>query len=765
MVKRKPPGNKGRKPASKVTPRSGLPSRDEVLKYLESAPQKVGKREIARAFDIKGGDRIALKALLADMGAAGELVGNRKALRQKARISPVAVLAIVDRDNEGELIAEPVDWDSEDGPRPRILMLTASGPREGPDLAFGPGDRVLARVRRLETPDAFGYGHEAEAIKKLPAERRRLLGIFRAHPRGGGSIDPIDRRDMKTWPVQAGGEGGAENGDLVRFDIARVHAHGVPQARVAERLGNPRDQRQISLIAVHAHGIPDEFPDAVLREANALPPLTPEGRVDLTGLPLLTIDPVDARDHDDAVYARADDASRNPGGFVVTVAIADVAHYVRPGTRLDREAELRGNSCYFPDHVVPMLPERISNDACSLREGELRACLTVTMTFDATGAKRRHAFQRALMRSVAKLSYEEAQAAIDGKPTAKCAPLMTTVLEPLWAAYRCVTRARDVRAPLDLNLPELKIVMDATGQVARITIPDRLDAHRLIEEFMIQANVCAAETLEQNRTPCVYRVHDRPSKEKLESLRTFLETVHLALPKGEGLRPQEFNRILAAAKPLPVADLVNEVVLRSQAQAVYATANIGHFGLHLERYAHFTSPIRRYADLLVHRALVRALKLGVDGLPKEDDARLGDVAKAISDTERRAMAAERETADRLLASFLADRVGAEFHGRISGVTRAGLFVRLKDTGADGLVPISTLGGEFWHHDEAGHALVGSRSRLAYRLGDDVEVRLVEAIPTAGALRFEMISDGTAHGGSLGVRRTFKGLRRGRRHPR
>ena len=734
----------------------GLPSREDILKFIAESPGKVGKREIARAFGMKGGDRIQLKGLIADMTAEGDLVGNRKAVRRKGRVPPVAVLEIVDRDGEGELVAEPVAWELEDGPRPRILVLSVSGRKRGPDLALGPGDRVLARVTALEGRDVHGFVYEAEPMKKLPREKRRLLGIFRAHERGGGSIDPIDRRDLKTWPVREGGEGKARDGDLVRFDIVTRHGRGVPEARVAETLGNPAEQRQVSLIAVHAHGIPDEFPDIVLREAESLPPLEAEGRLDLTAVPLITIDPIDARDHDDAVHARPDDDPRNAGGHVVTVAIADVAHYVRPGTRLDREAEMRGNSCYFPDRVVPMLPERISNDLCSLREAEMRPCIAVAMTFDRQGRKLRHTFHRALMRSAAKLAYEEAQAAIDGRPSPKCEALLEGVLKPLWAAYACLKRGRDTRAPLDLDLPERKIVMDKAGNVSRISIPERLDAHRLIEEMMIQANVAAAETLEAQRTPCVYRVHDRLSKEKLASLRDFLETVEIRLPKGEGLRPVDLNRILEQAKAMPVSDLVNEVMLRSQAQAEYATRNIGHFGLHLDRYAHFTSPIRRYADLLVHRALIRALRMGEGGLPKEAEPRLDDVATQISQTERRAMAAERETADRLLAAWLADRVGAEFPARISGVTRSGLFVRLKETGADGLVPISSIGGEFWHHDEAAHALVGSRSGLSYRLGDDVEVRLVEAIPTAGALRFEMVSD---------AREQTDGDRRGRRLPR
>lgn len=763
---RKAPSGPTRKQASKPAPPGRLPTREEVLQFLQQSQGKVGKREIAKAFGIKGSERIELKALLADMAADGELVGNRKTLKRHGHVPPVAVIEVVDRDDEGDLIAEPVAWEEEAGRRPRILVLP-SGRRRGPEESFGVGDRILARIEQLESPDVHGYKYEAEPIKKLPREKRRLLGIFQNRPKGGGSIDPIDRRDMKTWPVRDGNEGGARDGDLVRFDILSRHRGGVPEARVAETLGNPKDQRQISLIAVHSYGIPDDFPDVVLREVEDLPELTNDGRADLTGIPLLTIDPRDARDHDDAVAAVPDTDPRNEGGFIVTVAIADVAFYVRPGTRLDREAELRANSVYFPDRVVPMLPERISNDLCSLREGELRPCMAVTMVIDRNGAKRRHQFRRGLMRSAAKLAYEDAQAAFDGKPGDKAKPLMEGALEPLWAAYQAMKRARDARAPLNLDLPERKIIMDAEGRVAKIIIPERLEAHRLIEEMMIQANVAAAETLEQHNSPCVYRVHDKPSKEKLANLARFLETLDIKLPKGEGLKPVDFNRILERARELPVTDLVNEVVLRSQAQAEYATQNIGHFGLHLHRYAHFTSPIRRYADLLVHRSLIRALKFGTDGLRKEDEPRLADVAKSISEAERRAMAAERETSDRLLSAHLADRVGAEFPARISGVTRSGLFVRLRETGADGFVPISTIGRDYWHHDEDLHALVGERTGLGFRLGDTVEVRLVEAVPTAGALRFELMSEGRRIEGASRTRRpgrprTPGNLRRRRR---
>jgi ribonuclease R len=750
--------------------RGGLPSKEAILDFIKSAFQDkrqvgaLGKREIARAFSVKGGDRVALKQLLAEMTEEGLLSGNRKGFKKPGTLPAVAVLEIVARDAEGDLVAEVAGGDvGADGRRQRVLVLPWRGARKS-EPALGQGDRILARLTRLEGAHAAGDRYEAEPIKRLPKEKRRQLGIFRVRTKGGGVIDPVDRKEMKEWPIAPGNEGGARDGDLVRFDLTRSSGRfSVPQARVVETLGNPQDQRKISLIAVHAYGLPDEFPPALLAEVEKLRAATPAGRTDLRALPLVTIDPADARDHDDAVHAAPDTDPANKGGWILHIAIADVAHYVHPGTRLDREARLRGNSVYFPDRVVPMLPERISNDLCSLREGEERPCLAVRLVIDKHGNKKSQALLRGIMRSAAKLAYEEAQTAVDGRPSAKCKPLIETVLKPLWGAYAALAAARDRREPLDLDLPERKVLLNKHGRVERIVVPQRLTAHRLIEEFMIQANVAVAEILEGKRAPVVYRVHDAPSKEKIVSLREFLDSLDLKLPSAGTLRAGDFNKLLHRAKSLPVADLVNEVVLRSQSQAVYAADNIGHFGLHLARYAHFTSPIRRYADLVVHRSLIRALGLGAGGLTDAEAAQLKDIAQEISDAERRAMSAERETTDRLIAGYLAERVGAKFGARISGTTRVGLFVRLDDTGADGFVPAATL-NDYYRHDETAHALVGDRTGDVYRLGDTVRVRLVEAVPSAGALRFEMLSPGTPggrnRGGPSGGRRRFM-RRRGR----
>jgi ribonuclease R len=723
------------KTTSKKQTSGALPSKQEILDFLQSSNSETGKREIARAFGVKGGDRIALKELLRSMADDGLIAGTRRKLSRPGILPPVTVLDIVERDADGEFVARPSTWPEDHGPPPRVLVRESKKER---GAAVGIGDRVLARITPLADAD---FAYEARPIKKLPHATRSHLGIFRALAGGGGIIDPVDRKQLKEWRVARGATHDAKAGELVRFEMASGSRFGGPNARIVARLGNPEDQRATSLIAIHAHGIPDSFPEPVLQEAEAASAAELKQREDLRKIPLVTIDPADARDRDDAVYAEPDSDPQNHGGWIVIVAIADVAVYVRPGSALDKEAKIRGNSVYFPDRVVPMLPERISNHLCSLQPDGDRPCLAVRMVFDRKGRKKHHRFVRGLMRSAAALRYEQAQAAIDGRPDDVTGPLLEPVLKPLWAAYATLCKARNDRSPLDLDLPERKILLDEAGRVRDVVTPPRLDAHRLIEEFMIAANVAAAEELESRRTPLIYRVHDQPSKEKLASLSEFLATLGLKLPKTGQIKPEHFNRILAATRSTPSAELVGEVVLRSQAQAEYSPGNFGHFGLNLRRYAHFTSPIRRYADLIVHRALIRALKLGDDGLTDAEMPILESIAEAISITERRAMAAERETADRLIAAYLADRIGARFAARVSGLVRTGLFVRLNETGADGFVPASSIGTEFFYHDEARQALIGEDTGAAFQLGDRVDVRLVECIPSAGAMRFELLSEG------------------------
>ena len=733
-------------------PASEFPSRAEILAFVAReraaaeaagpAPAKIGKREIARAFGVRGSARIGLKRLLKELEEEGALERRHKTLHSPGALPTLTLADIAARDRHGELLAIPIDWNEEEhGAAPKILVEFPRRRRPG-EPAPGVGDRALLRISQNPEAEADQPAYLGRVVKLVARARVKTLGVFRAAPAGGGRLLPVDKKALnRELLIAPGAENGAQDGDLVAADIAPNGRFGLASAKITERLGSMNSERAISLIAIRAHGVPDQFSKDALEDAERAAPASLSGREDWRSLPLVTIDPPDARDHDDAVHAAPDEDPANSGGFVLTVAIADVAAYVGPGRALDREALERGNSVYFPDRVVPMLPERISNDLCSLRENEDRPALAVRMVVARDGRKLRHTFQRIMMRSAAKLSYQQAQAAIDGAPDATSALLLESVLRPLWRAYDALKLAREKRGPLDLDLPERKLLLKPDGTVDRVVTPPRLEAHRLIEEFMILANVAAAETLEDARQVLIYRVHDEPTLEKMNNLAEFLSSLGIKLAKGQALRPAQFNAILERVNGSEHERLVNEVVLRSQAQAEYAAQNYGHFGLHLSRYAHFTSPIRRYADLIVHRALIRALRLGTDGLPDMEISELEEIATRISAAERRATAAERETTDRLIATWLADRIGEIFEGRIAGVTRAGLFVKLSETGADGFVPAATLGADYFRYDEGAHALIGNRTGETHRLGDTVSVKLVEAAPFAGALRFELLSEG------------------------
>lgn len=710
--------------------RRHFPSREEVLQFVSENPGKSSKRDISRAFGIRGIEKSELKRLLRQMADEGLIEKRGKRISRAGELPRVCVLDIVSRDKDGALLAVPAAWDIEtDGVRPTVRIRTF---RDKRGVTAGVGDRILARTERVSES---GVEYVAQVMKKIDSQRNLVLGVIRLSA-GAARLEPTARRKQELV-IATGSLGGAGDGDLVEVKVTRSGRFGPGNGEVVNVIGNIASEKAVSLIAIHEHGIPHVFPGEVIAEAEKITALKPgdAGHQDWLDMPLVTIDPADAKDHDDAVMAEPD--PDRPGGWIATVAIADVGWYVRPGTALDLHARKRGNSVYFPDRVVPMLPERISNDLCSLRQDQPRPALAVRMWFDADGRKKRHLFQRVMIRSRERLSYTQAQNAIDGT----AAPLPESVLAPLWDAWRCMKRGRAARAPLELDIPERKILLKEDGSVDRIVMPERLDAHRLIEEFMIQANVCAAETLEERRQKLVYRVHDAPSRDKLENLRDFLKSLNLSLVRAGNVRASHFNAILSNVSGSDREELINQVVLRSQSQAEYSPENIGHFGLNLMRYAHFTSPIRRYADLIVHRALITALDFGEGGMTRDQDATLDVVAADISVTERRAMAAERETVDRLVAGFLSERVGERFAARINGVTRAGLFVTLSETGADGFVPISRISEEYYIFDEASHLLRGEESGLTYQLGQEVEVRLAEAAPMAGALRFEMLSDG------------------------
>lgn len=705
-----------------------IPSKQEVLDYIRSQPGRVDKRELARAFNMKGTDKITLKAILKELEGSGQV--QRGAHRRFARpgaLPEVAVVEVTGTDTDGELFARPLVWEEEGRP-PRIFLA----PWQRGEVVAGVGDRVLCKLRRVRD-DAY----EARPIRLVGETKARVLGVYEANADGTGRVRPTSRKEKADYMVPKGESGSAENGELVLCDLLPGRIYGMRQLAVKERLGLMGAPKSVSLVAIHANDIPFVFPDETVAQAEAAGAATMDHRLDLRQTPLVTIDGEDARDFDDAVFAEPDGNADNPGGWHCIVAIADVSWYVRPADALDREAFKRGNSVYFPDRVVPMLPEQLSNGWCSLRPDEDRGCLAVHFWLDKDGNKKRHKFVRAMMRSAARLTYTQVQDAKDGRPDELTGPLLEPIIQPLYAAWAALFAARTRRGVLELNIPERKVEITPDGKVLGVKPRPVFDSHKLIEDFMVQANVCAAEELEHVHKPCMYRVHDQPSLEKLDSLREFLASMDLSLPKGQALKPSQFNQILAKVKDTPNETLVNEVILRSQAQAVYSPENLGHFGLGLARYAHFTSPIRRYADLLVHRALVSGLKLGEGGLPPDCIGDFPEWGEHISVTERRAATAEREAVDRYVTAFLSDRVGATFQGKVSGVTRFGLFVNLLETGADGLVPITTLPDDYYDHDETHHRLVGRRTERAFQLGQILSVALHEANQLTGSMVFHL----------------------------
>ena len=707
-----------------------VPTRDELLAFIKESTTPVGKREIARAFGLKGDQRIELKELLRDLRDSGDIAADRaKTFKDPKALTDITVLEIVKVDDDGHLLAVPRRHDEEkDGPPPRIEIDPHTS-RGGPAPAVG--DRVLASLKRRGKNT-----YEARIIRRLGSGPRRILGLYEEPPGrdGLGLVTPTDRKLKQSFDIRPADKNGAVSGDIVWVEGAggAISRRG----RVLERVGAMSDPRTVSLISIAANDIPVEFPQAALDEAERARAAPLGHRLDLRQVPLVTIDGEDARDFDDAVFAEPD--PDHAGGWRILVAIADVAWYVRHDHPLDRAAYRRGTSVYFPDRVVPMLPEALSNHWCSLVPQQDRPVLVAEMWIDAAGHLKRHRFHRAMMRSAARLTYTRVQRAHDGSPDAEIAPLMNDVIRPLYGAFRVLLEAREKRGALDLDLPERKVTLGEDGRIAEIGVRERLDSHKLIEEFMVLANVAAAQALEQRHMPCLYRVHDQPDAAKLEGLREFLASLGIALPLGQRLRPGDLNRVLHQVAGKPVARLVNETMLRSQSQAVYSPDNLGHFGLALARYAHFTSPIRRYPDLIVHRALISAYGLGEGGLPDADRGRFAEFGEHLSMCERRAVAAERGAMDRYVAAFMAAHVGASFPGRVTSVTRFGLFAELDATGADGLIPIRSLGQEFFRHDEARQMLIGERTGETFGLGDRLRLKLVEADIATGGLLFEIV---------------------------
>jgi ribonuclease R len=730
--------------------RTGLPTRQQILDFIASSDQPAGKREIARAFGLSGQDKVALKTLLRDMADEGLIDASPgRAFHQAGGVPKVTVLRVTDIDDSGQAWAVPERWESE-APEPRLRVLE----RKGRGSALGVGDRLLART------EARGGGYAAHPMKKLMKGSELVLGVVHREAQGLW-LRPVEKKERRELPISEIGP--AEPGDLVLAE--KVGRPPRLSARVSQVLGDPFAPRSFSLIAIHKHGIPHEFPAQALEDAERVARQDLGSREDMTGVPIVAIDPADARDHDDAVWAAEDDDPGNPGGWKAIVAIADVSFYVRPGSALDKEARKRGNSVYFPDRVVPMLPETLSADVCSLKEGEDRAALACHLQVSRDGQLKSWRFTRARVRIAANIAYEDAQAAIDSAaagervemaspvcympeiepPDAPAVPaaLVESTLKPLWACWRALYKAREKRGPLELDLPERRVELDEKGRIASVAPRERLDAHKLIEDYMIAANVAAAKALEAKKAPVMYRDHEPPSREKLVALKDYLATFGVEFALGQVVRPVTFNRILERVGEADFRPQVMEQILRTQTQAYYAPLNAGHFGLALGSYAHFTSPIRRYADLVVHRSLVRAYGLGEGGLTDGEAEAMEVTGELISQLERRAMEAERETLDRYVAAYLSERVGDAVDCRITGVQPFGFFATVEGLGGDGLVPVSTLGREYFRYDEASQSLVGEESGERFSPGQRLKLRLAEANPVSGGLRFELVEDGGA----------------------
>ncbi len=704
-----------------------FPSKETILDWIKDNPTQSNKRDIARAFGIKGQARIELKRILRELYSEGHLSKDRKSYRDKESLAPVEMLHIVSLNQDGELTAEPLNWKGA-SPAPKVLFVAKKG-----DPALTIGDRILCRIEKSDDDLPF----QARLIRRIGRGAEKIVGIYQ---RGdfGGRILPVDKKSDREYQVDPNDRNGARDGELVEAEQFGGRAKGLHRAKVIARLGDPSAAKSVSLIAIHQHGIPNQFPENVVAEAAEAKPVSLGKREDLRHLPLFTIDPPDARDRDDAICAMPDDDPANKGGHIVWVAIADVAHYVRPGTALDIEAKKRGNSSYFPDRVVPMLPDNLSGDLCSLHGEVDRPCMALRIVLDKNGQKTEHRFTRGLMRSPAALSYLQAQQAVDGAGDEITDSILETGIKPLWAAYASAKKANQKRQPLHLDLPERQIILSDSGEVTSVSFRDRFDAHKLVEEFMVLANVCAAETLEAKKSDLLYRVHEQPNPEKLTALHEVVQSIGMVLAKGQRLTTAQLNQLLDAAAGSEYAEMINMTVLRSMSQAYYSPKNMGHFGLNLKRYAHFTSPIRRYSDLIVHRALIAAHGWGSDGLTPAETENLEKTAEHISQTERRSMLAERDTTDRYLSAFLAEKVGADFAGVVSGVARFGIFVKLDETGADGLIPVSRLGREYFNFDEDSRTLTGEHSKRVLRSGLRAKVRLAETDPLTGGLMFELL---------------------------
>jgi ribonuclease R len=688
-----------------------LPSREYILEVLYEQGVPVPEEELAALLEIKEGERTAFERRLAAMERDGEIIRNRRnAICVASKLDLLRGVVQGHPEGYGFVIRE-------DGARPD-LFLSYNEMRK-----VLHGDRVMVRVAAI---DRRGR-QEGKVVEVLDRAQQRIVGRLRSD-HGVLVVVPEDKRINRDFLIPADENGGATPGQVVTVEImVQPDKHVQPVGRVVEVLGNYADPGMEIEIALRKHALPHVFLREVERMCELFPPgvtdTDREGRIDLRDLPLVTIDGETAKDFDDAVYCAPLTSKRGAGkgGFRLVVAIADVSHYVAHGDVLDGEAQARGNSVYFPRRVIPMLPERLSNDLCSLNPDVERLCLVCDMDIAADGEFRGYTFYPAVMRSHARLTYTAVAQIIENResePAARWRDLVPHI-DNLYRLYKVLAKARAKRGAIDFETIETQILFDDKGKIARIVPVRRNDAHRVIEECMLAANVCTSDFLRKRKQPMLYRIHEGPTPEKLAALREFLKGFGLNLSGGDTPAAKDYAKLLERVKDRPDAQLLQTVMLRSLQQAVYSPDNVGHFGLAYESYTHFTSPIRRYPDLLIHRAIKSVLKR-----KRYNPGDWHALGAHCSMTERRADEATRDVTNWLKCYYMRDKVGESFMGTIAGVAAFGAFIALDELYVEGLLHVSELGTDYYHFDPVKHELMGERTKKRYRLGDRVRVKVV-----------------------------------------
>lgn len=704
-----------------------IPSREFILEYLADRGKPATQLQLQDELDLKSSEeREALRRRLIAMSRDGQLLRNRKgAFGPLESMELIAGRVIGHKDGFGFVVPDTGDEDLFLSPRQMRLVFT--------------GDRVLTRVSSVD-----GRGRrEASIIEVLEHNTQQLVGRFHSES-GTAFVEPANQRITQDILIPPDAKNGAENGQMVVVAITdQPTSHARPLGKIIEVLGDHMAPGMEISVAIRNHDLPVEWPEDTLLEASRYAPTVTEdaidGRLDLRHLPFVTIDGDDAKDFDDAVYCEP----REKGGWMLYVAIADVSYYVKQQSALDKEAEKRGNSVYFPGRVIPMLPETLSNNLCSLIPDADRLAMVCEMTIHPTGRIMKYEFSEAVFRSHARLTYNQVHAMMEknDKRMRERFSARVTQLEHLYELFRVLQKARKARGAIDFDLPETKIVFGKDRKIEKIIPYERFESHRVIEECMLCANICAAKFLEKHKQPGLYRVHQGPTEEKLENLRKFLTEIGLGIPAHRNPVPADYAHILRVVQDRPDAHMIQTMLLRSMSQAIYSPDNRGHFGLAYEAYAHFTSPIRRYPDLLVHRGIKQILR---HKKPSTDEAALVRAGEHCSMTERRADDATNEVTDWLKCEFMMDKVGQEFDGIVSGATSFGIFVELSDIYVEGLVHISTLPDDYYQFDPVKHVLTGERAGRRFTMGDPVKIRVARVDLDQCEIDFvlaECLSDG------------------------